>query len=68
MPQNPIQQLTEALVAFRDDRDWKQFHNPKGALKASDAKYKDLAYVSAETQKGSCHYLCEGKKGGKRKL
>lgn len=24
-----IQQLTEAVNKFRDDRDWRQFHNPK---------------------------------------
>lgn len=24
-----IQKLTEQIVAFRDARDWKQFHNPK---------------------------------------
>lgn len=24
-----IEKLTEAVVAFRDERDWKQFHNPK---------------------------------------
>jgi dCTP diphosphatase len=24
-----IQKLTEKVVAFRDARDWKQFHNPK---------------------------------------
>jgi dCTP diphosphatase len=24
-----ISRLTQAVVSFRDDRDWKQFHNPK---------------------------------------
>lgn len=24
-----LQLLSEALVAFRDERDWEQFHNPK---------------------------------------
>ena len=24
-----IQKLTELVIAFRDARDWKQFHNPK---------------------------------------
>ena len=24
-----IKELTENIVAFRDERDWKQFHNPK---------------------------------------
>lgn len=26
---NVIEKLTSAIVAFRDERDWKQFHNPK---------------------------------------
>jgi hypothetical protein len=26
---NDIQTLTNALISFRDDRDWAQFHNPK---------------------------------------
>lgn len=26
---NNIQRLTQRLIKFRDERDWKQFHNPK---------------------------------------
>jgi NTP pyrophosphatase (non-canonical NTP hydrolase) len=26
---NDIQTLTNALISFRDERDWAQFHNPK---------------------------------------
>lgn len=26
---NPFQELTQKIVEFRDNRDWKQFHNPK---------------------------------------
>ena len=26
---NDIQIITEALVEFRNERDWEQFHNPK---------------------------------------
>ena len=26
---NPIKRLTKKIVAFRDRRNWKQFHNPK---------------------------------------
>ncbi len=26
---NPIKKLTKDIVKFRDQRDWKQFHNPK---------------------------------------
>jgi len=27
-----LQRLTERLLKFRDDRDWKQFHNPKDQM------------------------------------
>ena len=26
---NEIQKITEAIIKFRDERDWDQFHNPK---------------------------------------
>lgn len=26
---NDIKEITEALIKFRNERDWKQFHNPK---------------------------------------
>ncbi len=26
---NDIQEITEALIKFRNERDWEQFHNPK---------------------------------------
>ena len=29
MSTKTLQQITEAVVAFRDQRDWKQFHRPK---------------------------------------
>ncbi|MDQ8204899.1 nucleotide pyrophosphohydrolase [Pelagicoccus sp. SDUM812003] len=29
MPPSELHALTEKIVAFRDARDWKQFHNPK---------------------------------------
>lgn len=29
MPSSPFSTLTAALIKFRDDRDWSQFHNPK---------------------------------------
>ena len=27
--ENSIKNLTKRIIAFRDARDWKQFHNPK---------------------------------------
>ncbi len=29
MARRPIEQLQKDIIAFRDARDWKQFHNPK---------------------------------------
>ncbi len=29
LPMNDLKNLTERVVAFRDARDWKQFHKPK---------------------------------------
>lgn len=29
MQESEIEMLTKAITEFRDDRDWKQFHNPK---------------------------------------
>ena len=31
MPQSDIQKLAQEVIAFRDARDWKKFHNPKDA-------------------------------------
>ena len=45
MPENLIQQLTEALVAFRDDRDWKKFHNPKDLATALSIEASELQEI-----------------------
>ena len=29
MPISDIQEITDKLIEFRNDRDWEQFHNPK---------------------------------------
>lgn len=29
IPMSDIKKITEAINAFRDERDWRQFHNPK---------------------------------------
>lgn len=29
MPEDKIREITDALVSFREARNWKQFHNPK---------------------------------------
>ncbi|MES2309653.1 MAG: nucleotide pyrophosphohydrolase [Verrucomicrobiota bacterium] len=37
-----IQKLTEEIRAFRDERDWKQFHNPKELVVALTAEVGEL--------------------------
>ncbi len=58
---NDIQTLTNALISFRDDRDWAQFHNPKDLALAISIEagellelflWKDAADVSVEKLKG----------------
>jgi NTP pyrophosphatase (non-canonical NTP hydrolase) len=43
--ENQIDKMTAKLVAFRDERDWKQFHNPKdlaAALSIEAAELQEL--------------------------
>ncbi len=39
---NNIQTITEALLKFRDERDWAQFHNPKDFALALNIEASDL--------------------------
>jgi len=39
---NDIQQLTEALLKFRDERDWAQFHNAKDLAMALNIEAAEL--------------------------
>jgi len=39
---NDIQIITEALVEFRNDRDWEQFHNPKDLAIALNIEASEL--------------------------
>jgi len=45
MSDNQIDEITAKLIAFRDERDWKQFHNPKdlaAALSIEAAELQEL--------------------------
>lgn len=42
---NDIQQLTEALRKFRDERDWAQFHNAKDLAMALNIEAAELLEV-----------------------
>lgn len=37
-----IKDITDALLKFRDDRDWKQFHNPKDLALAINVEAGEL--------------------------
>ncbi len=37
-----IKQITDALLRFRDERDWKQFHNPKDLALAINVEAGEL--------------------------
>ena len=39
---NDLQIITEALVEFRNDRDWEQFHNPKDLAIALNIEAAEL--------------------------
>ena len=42
---NDIQQLTETLLKFRDERDWAQFHNAKDLAMALNIEAAELLEV-----------------------
>ncbi len=39
---NDIKEITEALLKFRDERDWAQFHNPKDLALALNIEAGEL--------------------------
>lgn len=45
MPDLHLNQLTQKLVAFRDARDWKQFHNPKDLATALSIEASELQEI-----------------------
>ncbi len=45
MPSSELQSLTQKLVAFRDARDWKQFHNPKDLAIALSIEAAELQEI-----------------------
>lgn len=39
---NEIKEITEALIKFRNERDWEQFHNPKDLALAINVEAGEL--------------------------
>jgi len=50
---NDIQIITNALVEFRNDRDWEQFHNPKDLAIALNIEAGELleAFIGKSQRK-----------------
>lgn len=53
-----IEEITNALIKFRDERDWEQFHNPKDLALAINVEAGELLelflwkeYTAAEIEK-----------------
>ena len=42
LPMPEIKQITDALLRFRDERDWEQFHNPKDLALALSVEAGEL--------------------------
>ena len=42
---SPLSTLTEKIVAFRDARDWQQFHNPKDLATALSIEASELQEI-----------------------
>ena len=45
MSTNTLAKLTQAILAFRDERDWKQFHNPKDLATALSIEASELQEI-----------------------
>lgn len=45
MSNNQLTQLTAKLIAFRDARDWQQFHNPKDLATALSIEASELQEI-----------------------
>lgn len=48
-----LQSLTDAIVAFRDERDWEQFHTPKNLAAAISIEAAELQELYLWEEKGS---------------
>ena len=53
---NDIQIITEALVEFRNERDWEQFHNPKDLAIALNIEAGELleAFIWKDANADKC--------------
>jgi dCTP diphosphatase len=45
MPKTTIEELTKLALSFREDRDWKQFHNPKDVALSMSLEVAELVEI-----------------------
>jgi dCTP diphosphatase len=45
MPKTTIDELTNLALAFREERDWKQFHNPKDVVLSLSLEVAELVEI-----------------------
>ena len=58
---NEIQKITEALLKFRDERDWAQFHNAKDLALALNIEAGELleAYLWKDSEQADVDQVAE---------
>jgi NTP pyrophosphatase (non-canonical NTP hydrolase) len=58
MEHSSIQDLIQKLIAFRDERDWQQFHNPKDLAAALSIEAAELQELFLWKQPGALDLDC----------
>lgn len=58
MEDSTIQDLIHKLIAFRDERDWQQFHNPKDLAAALSIEAAELQELFLWKQPGALDLDC----------
>lgn len=58
MEDSSIQDLIQKLIAFRDERDWQQFHNPKDLAAALSIEAAELQELFLWKQPGALELDC----------
>ncbi len=67
MENNPLDDLTKRLIAFRDARDWKQFHSLKDLILSLNLEASELLELTQWKSEGEFEALA-GESGMKAKL
>ena len=60
--QEPRSRLLDQLIAFRDERDWEQFHTPKNLASALVVEASELLSIFQWTPDSGLHARCAEKR------